>query len=58
MGLHLWYNKSKNKYMFCNKPFKAFLEGQISKGKPTPLLAKKKKKTNFFDAAAYYVFYT
>ena len=43
--------------MFCNKPFKAFLEGQISKGKPTPLLAKK-KKTNFFDAAAYYVFYT
>ena len=44
--------------MFCNKPFKAFLEGQISKGKPTPLLAKKKKKTNFFDAAAYYVFYT
>ena len=29
-------------YIFCNKPFKVFLENQISKNKPTPLLASKK----------------
>ena len=34
----LWlYNKS-NKHIFCNKRFKAFLEGQTNKEKPTSLL--------------------
>ena len=31
--------KSNIRYIFCNKPFKAFIEGQMSKDKPTPLLA-------------------
>ena len=29
------------KYIFCNKHFKAFLESQMSKDKPTPLVPKK-----------------
>ena len=36
---NLWYNKSSNKHIFCNKRFKAFLECETSKDKPTPLLA-------------------
>ena len=38
MGLYLWYSSSK-RYIFCNKPFKAFLEHQMSKDEPTALLA-------------------
>ena len=38
-GLYLWYNSSNIKYISCNKPFKAFLEHQMFKDKPTPLLA-------------------
>ena len=34
-SLRLGYNKSNNKHIFCNKPFKAFLESQTS----TALLA-------------------
>ena len=41
--------------MFCNKPFKAFIEGQMSKNKPTPFLG---RKTYSFDAAACHLFYT
>ena len=37
-GLYL-YNSSNIKYISCNKPFKAFLERQMFKDKPTPLLA-------------------
>ena len=37
--LPLRYNKCNIKYIFCNKPFKAFLDVQMSKVKPTPLLA-------------------
>ena len=33
------HTKSNIRYIFCNKPFKAFIEGQMSKDKPTPLLA-------------------
>ena len=33
------HTKSNIRYIFCNKPFKVFIEGQMSKGKPTPLLA-------------------
>ena len=29
-------------YIFCNKPSKAFFEGQMSKEKPTLLLGRKK----------------
>ena len=38
-GLCLWYNSSDFRYIFCNKPFKAFLKSQIFKDKPTSLLA-------------------
>ena len=38
-GLGLWYNKSNNKHIFCNKRFTAFFDGQTSKDKPTLLLA-------------------
>ena len=31
--------KSNIKYIFCNKHFKAFLDGQMSKDTPTPFLA-------------------
>ena len=31
-------NKSNINYIFCDKPFKYFLEGESSKDKPTPLL--------------------
>ena len=40
-------------YMFCNKPSKAFLESQMSKNKPTPLLA-----TDSFNAVGRHLFYT
>ena len=41
--------------MFCNKPFKAFLEGQImSRDKLNPLLA---RKTYSFDVAVCHQFY-
>ena len=43
--LSLWYTKSKIRYIFCNKPFKAFLEGQVSKDKPTRLFAIKNEST-------------
>ena len=36
--LCLRYDKSNIKYIFCNKRFKAFLVGQMSKDKPFPLL--------------------
>ena len=32
-GLSLSYNESNIKYTFCNKRFKAFLEGQMFKDK-------------------------
>ena len=38
-GLCLWYNSSIIRYIFCNKPFKAFLKHQMSKDKSTTLLA-------------------
>ena len=38
-------------YMFCNKPFKAFLESQMYKNKPTPFLA-----TYSFNAVASHLF--
>ena len=40
-GLCLLY-KSNIKYIFCNKPLKTFLNGKMSKVKPTSLLAIKK----------------
>ena len=46
MGLHLRYNSSNIRYIFCNKPFQAFLEHQISKDKPTSLPTI--KKLNFY----------
>ena len=39
--------------IFCNKPFKAFLEVQMFKVKPIPVLA---IKNYSFDAAAYHFF--
>ena len=39
MGLLLWINSSNIRYIFCNNHFKDFLESQMSKDKPTPLLA-------------------
>ena len=36
-GLRLGYNSSNIRYIFCIKPFKAFLERPMSKDKPTPL---------------------
>ena len=33
------YNSSNIGYIFCNKPFKVFLKHQMSKDKPSPLLA-------------------
>ena len=45
-GLHLKYNNSNIKYIFCNEPFKAFLECQMSKDKPVSLLAI--KTSNFY----------
>ena len=35
------YNSSNIRYVLCHKPFVTFLEHQISKDKPTPLLAVK-----------------
>ena len=32
-------NLSNIRYIYYNKPFKAFLQHQLSKNKPTPLLA-------------------
>ena len=54
-GLRLWYNSSNIGNIFCNKRFKGFLDGQISKDKPTPL-----QMLNFlyyFDATTSYCFY-
>ena len=51
IGLDFWYNKSNIMYMFCNKPFKAFLESQMYKNKPTPFLA-----TYSFNAVASHLF--
>ena len=36
--LSLLYNISNVSYIFCNTYFKAFLERQVSKDKPTPWL--------------------
>ena len=36
--LCLLYNISNVSYIFCNTYFKAFLERQVSKDKPTPWL--------------------
>ena len=41
-GLFLWYYKSFIRYIFCRETFKAFLEGQMTEDKSTPLLAIKK----------------
>ena len=49
-GLRLKY-KCNNKHVFCNKRFKAFLEGQASNGKPAPFLA-----TYSFDAATFFTY--
>ena len=46
-GLHLLYNIC-NRYVFCNKPFKTFLERQMLKDKPTLLLAM--KLCNFYES--------
>ena len=42
------------KYIFCNKPFKAFLDGQMPKVKPTPLLT---IKMYYFDVADCHAFH-
>ena len=36
------YYKSTIRYIFCNKSFKAFLEGQMSKEEPTFFASNKK----------------
>ena len=42
------------KYVFCDIPLKAFLEGQISKDKSTPLVVLKKYS---FDMTGSQLFY-
>ena len=39
--------------MFCKKGFKAFLEGQMSKDKPTPLFATKNLLLRCDDLPSY-----
>ena len=51
--LRLYCKKSNIRYIFCNKRFKAFLEVQMFKDKPTLCL---QSKTYSFDAVACHLF--